>query len=988
MKRTFPLVLLLIPSLVRAEVIVAEGEQFTPKDSNGWRHAHQDESYGSHTYGGMWMTHGGCLLAPADAKGAVAEQTVQVPAAGKYRVWSKYQAPPYFNYLHKVEVLQGGKPVFAHVYGKKGTPNRFWSFGAVSDECWWPWGVDHDCAEAPKELADLAAGPAVIRLTAVENPKPAGNRCVDFLVLTTKTADDYEGYKPLKVGSPFALEALAATKLYLRFKNSSDKPAQLTVARSGHFQPDYGQYTTKVPAQPVAAGQWSEWVNIGPFCRLVHDEGLTLTLGAGKEFHVQFARDAAGKDVVGDLTASDGDAAIVPIDVTWRENAHVKTSRQHAKEVVAASKTWRKANGGKKPKDILFYGAFGGNDEWVNELKDALGYNTQLPDKYDHVKRDQVHAHYGSIPEIQKLAQTVKDKDRVRVISFGDEISLGKIDYKDPKLNAKFREWLKAKKLAKADLGVEPEAASLTDTGSGRLVWYSNLFNEEERFAAYRAMTEEAKKLFGKEVLTGANYSPHHLALCYGPVFQWVDVFKHNGMSMFWAEDYIFSVPEAPQMISWMFAQMRCATKYNHQPIHMYVMPHAPGQEPGYLRRNTLLSLAYGAKHIDSFWVAPAERFTENYVGWHYRDTFKTLSEAIFDAAEVEKYLVEGKLRPAKVAIVLSKATDFNESRLMVKKANDPFARDCANAPAEVNQILCRKEQQMLYLALRRYCSIDLITEDDIAESDALKNYQSVYFAGEWIDHRIIPKIEAWVKTGGNFFACGGCGHRNEFDEPEPAMLKLLGLKEIKTEKNTAVIRTLLELPQLSVMDSIVGGSLGLDAVGMKQVLVPETAKAFHQWKDGSVAVTSRELGKGRIISVGAMPGLSWMKSGVRTIPWARGGSATLYNPSNKDLAQLIPLAAVMRDVGISAVDSVEVGRKDGARVEAIVRDHPEGALLTVINWENDRLQQVSASIPMPAKPREVRSVSQQKAIPFEYKDGTVTFKIDLADAEFIVIKK
>src|SRR4030095_14061332 len=119
--------------------------------------AHQDESYGSHTYGGMWMTHGGCRLAPADSKGSVAEKKITVTAAGKYRVWSKYQAPPYFNYLHKLEVLQDGKVVFEHVYGKKGT-DRLWSFSGVSDELWWPWGVDHDAAEAPKTLADLAAG--------------------------------------------------------------------------------------------------------------------------------------------------------------------------------------------------------------------------------------------------------------------------------------------------------------------------------------------------------------------------------------------------------------------------------------------------------------------------------------------------------------------------------------------------------------------------------------------------------------------------------------------------------------------------------------------------------------------------------------------------------------------------------------------------------------------------------------------------------------
>ena len=34
--------------------------------------------------------------------------------------------------------------------------------------------------------------------------------------------------------------------------------------------------------------------NIGPFCRLVHDEGLFLTLPGAAKFSVAFARDAAG----------------------------------------------------------------------------------------------------------------------------------------------------------------------------------------------------------------------------------------------------------------------------------------------------------------------------------------------------------------------------------------------------------------------------------------------------------------------------------------------------------------------------------------------------------------------------------------------------------------------------------------------------------------------------------------------------------------------
>ena len=70
---------------------------------------------------------------------------------------------------------------------------------------------------------------------------------------------------------------------------------------------------------------------------------------------------------------------------------------------------------------------------------------------------------------------------------------------------------------------------------------------------------------------------------------------------MFWTEDYIFFVPELPQTISFMFARMHCAVKYHKQPIHMYVMPHAPGQPADYFRRNVLLSIGAGAKHLVSW---------------------------------------------------------------------------------------------------------------------------------------------------------------------------------------------------------------------------------------------------------------------------------------------------------------------------------------------------------------------------------------------------
>jgi hypothetical protein len=973
---------LLLVDAARAEVIIAEGEGFKPLDNKGWQRTHQNDTYGSHTYGGMWMTHGACLGAPADSVDSAATQTVTVQAPGRFRVWSKYQAPPYFNYLHKIEIVQGGKTVYSHVYGKMKT-ERLWSFSGSSDELWWPWGVDHDAAEAPKQAVALAAGPAEIRLITVLNAQPAGDRFVDFVLLTTNQDDDYQGFKPYAVGTPFANEALAATRLFLRFQNTTKMAAQLQVSRAGHFQPQYGGATAKFPTAAVPSGQRSEWFNIGPFCRLVHDEGLTLNLPNAVDFAVQAARDATGKDLVGDLKVSNGETIVVPLEITWKQEARVRTSRDHAQEIIAKCKQWRTANGGKKPKEILFYGAFGGKEDWVYALKDALGYNTLLPDQYDHVKRDGMHAHTHNPAEIRAFAAGLKDKEIFRILSFGDEISLGQINFADPQLQAKFRTWLKAKGIAPADLGMDLDKATLTNSGNPRLVWYSNLFNEEERFAAYREMTRLAKQLIGPHVLTGANYSPHTLALFYGPVYQWVDVFKHNGMGLFWGEDYIFSVPEVPQIFSWMFAQIRCGVKYHNQPIHMYVMPHAPGQEPGFLRRNMLLSVGFGARHIDNFWIAPEERFTENYVAWNYHDTFRVLHESIYDAAEAEQLQAGGKVRPARVAVVTGKATDFNESRLMIDKAKDPFARECRNAPAQLNQIICRKDQQMLYLALRHaQHAVDVITEEDIVDG-ILKNYDIVYFAGEWIDDRAVAKLDAWVREGGILYATAGIGHLNQFGEPLGSMRKLLGLKDSKLEKNVVILRTLLELPLLPAIDTITLDGQKIPALGMRQRLLPETAKVLGTWSDGSAAVTVHDHGKGKAFAVGTMAGNVYMKSALKAVPFARGGRKMVYNPVNFD-----PAATKLVRLGVEAKKVEQAVVCSNSGVEAVVVDHPKGTLVTLVNWTNGPVKDLQVTVRLPTAPKTVRSVTAQKSLALTFENNLLTFITELAEADFILLPK
>jgi hypothetical protein len=968
---------------IRAEIIVAEGEAFQPQDQKGWKLTHQNHTYGSHTYGGMWMTHGACLGAPADSVGSVAVHPITVAKAGAYRVWSKYQAPPYFNYLHTIEVRQNGKVVFAHTYGKAGT-DRLWSFSGQSDELWWPWGTDHDAAESPKTFAQLEAGPAEVRLITEKSPAPAGDRFVDVVILTTEPNDTYQGFKPYRVGSPFALEALAATKLYVRYRHQAAKESPLTITRNGHFQPNYGGAIEKFGR--AAAGVWSEWINFGPFLRLVHDEGILFRVDGSPKVDLEFSRDPEGKDRVGAVSVAPDEYVIVPMEITWKRDARIARSEDRARDIIAQSKQWRKANGGKRPTQLLFYGAFRHPSDWAQELKYTLGYNTELPERYEQVPDTAYHAHVFGLDAIRKFAAASKKK--YHIISFGDEIGLGRVSVKDPQVKAKFKQWLSERGITAAELGMPIEQAEPNFDSPARLAWYTTKFSEQQQFALFKANTDLVKELFGPKTLTGANYSPHHHALYYGPLYQWIDMFKYNGMSMIWAEDYIFSVPEIPQIISFNFAQMRCGAKYNNQPIHYYVMPHAPGQPAEYLRRNMVFSVGAGARHIDNFWVAPPEVFTENYVSYSYPDSYRAISESIFDAAEAERFAVGGKVRPGRVAVVLSGATDYNESRLMVEKSKDPFTARCKNAPAKINQILCRKDQQMLYTALRHaQHGVDLITEDDIVELGSLKDYAVVYFAGEWVDSRIISKLDEWVRAGGTLVATAGLGHRNQFDEPETGLAKLLGLKGSVLQKNAISIRTLLELPLFPPIDTITFADdpkASVPAIGMRQALQPDTAKVIARFQDGTPAVTQHTLGKGQAIAIGTLAGVSWMKTGLRVIPFARGGYHTVYNPTDHS-------PAAKRLVGLP-FESVKVPQEAATSVpgvEATVIDHPQtGSLVTLVNWTNSPQKNVEVAVRLPQAPSGVRSVQQQRALESQYADGVVRFRVDLTEADFILLPK
>ena len=88
-----------------------------------WGH----DLYQNMIFGGVWASR--LRNAMTDETDASAEVTaeIEVPADGAYKLWAKYECPPFFNYAFgiRIEPAGGGAAVFDHTYGLRDAAKHF-----------------------------------------------------------------------------------------------------------------------------------------------------------------------------------------------------------------------------------------------------------------------------------------------------------------------------------------------------------------------------------------------------------------------------------------------------------------------------------------------------------------------------------------------------------------------------------------------------------------------------------------------------------------------------------------------------------------------------------------------------------------------------------------------------------------------------------------------------------------------------------------------
>lgn len=904
--------------------LIAEAEDFkvVSKGSFGkgdWQVVPYRENYFASTFAMTFLSRMACLGAPEQIeKGqeSVAEQEVNIPYASTYEVLSRYEAPYNFSVEFTVEVEQKGKTVYSKLFGRYDDVKIWSMMGSDPQNRRKPmvryfWGATDNIVWQNGGSAKLAAGPATIRLIA--GPQKQGNparRHVDLICLT----NDQEGREAQKKYCRTYLEMdgwlVQDGDLFIRFKNLNGKPLAPAIApnNQGQHSPYYvhlrdwpsttvfnngytlsaTQYMNAGPrcdavnkkhlapmlsadGSPIQPGKTSGWVPMGQVLDALHN--CIWTLDAPGKMEVEFAipDGKGGLKSIRKITVSGKTSFEMPGNIAPNPTLNkileerywlpvIRTQNEALQWLLVEVKKFPKK--GSTPKRFLIYNimGWGGLDNPIaRQIATALGDNTMVNQEG---KKRGIRCHWRN-PDVNWIEQQEKKQslNDVYIVSYGDEIHLPAVNPGD----AAFAAWLKAK-------GVNYNGpVKYTTNRNDPLYYYSKICAVENGAKGYIAGSAYYKS---KGVLTGANYSPHSNYLV--TEMHYIRPFKMEALTMPWSEDYVWQVPEfSVQVVGYLTTAFRAAAKYHDMPIHMYVMPHSPGNTPRDFRLSFYTCIAHGAKMINYFCASPlAVAGTENYVATDDLTKWKAIHDCTHAAGLFEDYVVDGKVRQAKVALLLSSVDD-----IMTGASNASFA-------------MHNNERKAIYYALRHaQVPVDFLSEDDVIDGLA-KDYQVIYLTQQWLHSNAVKALASWVEKGGTLVALCGGGFSDEFNKPNRDANALYGVKTQKLDRDPDLLKYIMEedkpfltkqdLPPYKPFDFVNWGEgekkLGnIGVIVWKQTLAPADGTVIGKYKDGKPAIVEKKHGKGKAVLFGFLPGQAYLKSGLPLRPVDRGSTDNAF---------------------------------------------------------------------------------------------------------------
>ncbi len=956
--------------------LLVEAEEFQPAAASSWQAKPWGQNYYAATFANSFLSRKAFLGAPEQATNAVARIQVQVPKAGRYLVLARYEAAYRFETQFRVRVEQAGKPVLDRLYGARSNL-KIWAFSEkLKTELSWSWGASENIVwEGHDAFAQLEPGLATITLSAGTQPEPAARRNVDCLLLTTDEAQvkmriEKESYLPLDG------MLTQAGDVWVQVTNLGAAPLAFTgggASGGGNWQQHspYWVHLRNWPAVKVdvAPGKTSDWVEVGGTMDTLNDGQWEFSC-KGKCRAVFGLKTAAGKiEPFATFEATDKLQLAADADTRYSRRLRLQENLIHDLLTEIRKEPLR----GRAPTQTVIYGGTfspglgAAHDAAIVEFKKLFaladtetGSTAARVDEYIDVR---------GVPT-EKLAEYCQKlgarAQRIACVSLGDEIGLPTPPAATA--TAEFVAWLKTQNLKPQDvLSGAPDWAAVAyhpkeDIKAAKpgVFYWSKRFEYHYGIQAIKQRTDILRRHLPNAGI-GANYSPHYPAnhRYLGEVYKWISVFREEGMTQPWGEDYIFQMPVGTaQMNNINLDMFRAGIRgKTGAKIHYYCMPHWPGNTPETWRRLFYGALGHGMQVVNLFEFRPVQAaYTENHCS--LPEMYRTILRSFREMGQFEDIIQSGRSRPAQAALWFSETGDIWDD----------------------NHGSFGAAKRALYTAIiHQQAPLDFVVEAD-AHNSTLDGYRALYLTDAHVSQSASKQIAAWVARGGTLFATAGAGMFDELSRPNAALRELLGIEQTALDEPAGAQVDMIkqDLPFVSPIDFAKADAAGSDkaaslpVIGVRSRITAKTAKVTWKLNDGTPALTERAQGSGKAIYCAFLPGLAYYHPAVPKRPVDRG-------TVNESFAHFIPTQfhpAASAIIG-SALAKVERPVTCSEKlVEPSVIQSPKGTAVILVNWSAGPVKQLRLSTTLPTT-----SATLASGRPIARDGKDLLFDLDLADA-------
>ena len=482
---------------------------------------------------------------------------------------------------------------------------------------------------------------------------------------------------------------------------------------------------------------------------------------------------------------------------------------------------------------------------------DAL-FHTNTHDPTDPMIDATMEKHFEGVAQSLDAADPGA-RNRVTTLKMGDEIGAivgpDRID-KLPDARQLFHDYLREQLKASgrdasffgvtdvSELDFSPTLPPDAGRFERRLYYHAARFNFVFTARFYKRFTAAAKKAF-PNVRTYCNFSPHP------PMFgqnmngsDWFALTREGGATMGWAEDWAgigggwgFA---GIQTVTYYAALVECAARKYNLPMGFYVVT-----SMGAADRKMFSLVAHGIFDHEIYSFGPRYAGAEFSNFWDEAPgAYKEVARGSFALGPADTIIAKGQRDPRKVALL------YNRSH------------EVWNAGAGGYQ----SDRLLTFIALKHaHLPIDIIIEEDLAP-ETLKQYKVIYAQGYNLADRHVAALTQWVEAGGTLVGITGTGIRDEYNDRSEASSTLFGATQRLAGASAGGYHP-QSIPDHKPIDKIkidataITPAMEADVVGVKAVLTPTTGKAVAHFADGSVAAVTREVGKGRTLLWGVMPG-------------------------------------------------------------------------------------------------------------------------------------